>query len=167
MSRLLRLASAWLAAAVVAGCAIVANVPPGLPDTELVARYGKPTATHPLPDGSTNYEYSQQPFGQYLWMVKVRGGRVETVRQVLTDREFATVKVGVDTKDTILAHFGSPAETAHFYGGQREAWSYRYKAEDVFPALMTVQFDTGGIVREVFSGFDPLRDGGGDPGGEH
>jgi hypothetical protein len=157
--RLLPVALLSILVAVGAGCAQVEHVPAGTPAADLTARYGEPTAVHALPDGSQNVEYTLQPMGQQTWMVHVVDGRVASVNQVLTQQEFAKVDIGHDDQNTISAHFGTPAEVTPLPRMQRLAWSYRMQVDGSFPALMVVQFDPDGIVREVFSTFDPLRDG--------
>ncbi|CAN5442613.1 lipoprotein [soil metagenome] len=149
--------------ALASGCAIVANVPPGISGDDLESRYGKPAARHPLPGGAYDAEYPTAPYGQFCWMVRVVDGKVTQVRQVLTDQEFATVNIGTDNRESIRAHFGPPAEVLHLSFAQREVWSYRMKQSGVFPVLMNVQFDSSGVAREVFSSYDALFDS---PGGD-
>lgn len=150
--------TAILCACMLGGCASIASVSPGTDLAELRARFGPPTVESIDPDGASRLVYGTGPFGQFAYAVTVRGGKVAGIRQVLTNTEFAQVRIGHDDRAAIRARFGPPAEISRLTLTPREVWSYRMKLDDVFPALMHVQFSADGIVREMIAGPDPLYD---------
>ncbi|MDP0964931.1 hypothetical protein Q6264_29035, partial [Klebsiella pneumoniae] len=72
--------------------------------------------------------------------------------------EFAQAKIGVWTRDDVLRHFGQPVETAYFPRMERLVWSYRFKADDVWPSLMHFYFDPAGVLQLTQITPDPLYD---------
>ncbi len=159
----MRLFMSMLMPCVLSICTACAGLTPAQVGDDLDAvraHRGPPSVETTAADGSTRLIYATAPLGQVAYAVTARHGKVVAVQQVLTREEFAQVRVGVDDRAAVLAHFGPPAETTRLDLTPREVWIYRMKMDDVFPALMHVQFDDQGIVRELVVGLDPLRDPG-------
>ena len=131
---------------------------PGEPLAAVTAKLGQPTASYP--DGAdTLLEYAAGPFGQYAWMARIGAdGRLRSYEQVLTTEKFATVKIGKDTKQTILRTFGRPADVVHYWSVDGDVWLYRYKEQDVWNSEMSVQFDRNDVVQAMVNGPDPTRE---------
>lgn len=149
-----------IAALSCAACAVWTPAQVGETLDQVQAHRGAPSIATTNPDGSTRWVYASAPFGYTAYAITARAGTVVAVAQVLTNEEFAQVRLGQDTREAILARFGPPADTFRLTLTPREVWSYRMKQNDVFPVLMHVQFDAQGIVRELVVGPDPLSDPG-------
>ena len=174
MTRTVRYATRWAGAvhagtrlsalalgALLAACARLLRdaPPPGANVAEVTARLGQPTAIYPEPDGGQDFEYRGQPMGQFQHMARIGpDGRLVTYEQVLTNANFAKVKVDRTTKDEILRMFGRPAEVSRVHFHNYEVWSYRYKEAGVWNSMMSVHFDEVGIVRQMLNGPDPMYD---------
>jgi hypothetical protein len=159
-NRLCRLA-ALAAALLLSACASLVREapPPGTPLDAVIAKLGKPTEIYREPDGGQDLEYRGQPMGQFQWMARIGpDGRLIVYEQVLTNAEFAKVKVDRWTKEDILRTFGRPAEVSRVYAHDYEVWSYRYKESGVWNSMMSVNFDQNGVVRQMLNGPDPLYD---------
>lgn len=144
--------------AALAGCALGPPPQPGEPMAAVEGRLGRPTARFQV-GGDTVDEYGAGSFGQFTWMARYGpDGRLRSYEQVLTDEKFATVKLGVDDKTSILHTFGHPAETSYLSLRDLEVWSYRYKQSGVWDSMMHVHFSRDGKVREMMAGPDPMRE---------
>jgi len=140
-----------------AGCAGLGGPPPAIGERmdAVKAKLGQPTAVYPV-GGDTVLEYTTQPFGQYAWMARFGpDGALTSYEQVLTDEKFATLKVGLATRDEVLRTIGHPAETSYLSLRDLTVWSYRYKQSGVWNSMMHVHFDQAGVVREMMAGPDP------------
>jgi hypothetical protein len=145
---------------VLAACASLFAPPPapGTPVDAVRARLGQPTATyHNGPD--TMLEYAYGPAGQYTFMARIGpDGRLISYEQVLSSEKFGTVKTGKDNKETILRTFGRPARVTHYASVDGDVWEYRYKEQNVWDSVMSVEFDRGGVVQSMVNGPDPERE---------
>jgi hypothetical protein len=131
---------------------------PGAPQQEVMTRLGKPSAVYSVQE-DTVLEYATGPFGQFTYMARIGpDGRLASYEQVLTDAKFATVLVGITTKEDVLHTFGRPAETSYLPRQKLKVWTYRYKQSDVWDAMMHVHFDDQGIVRMMMSGPDEYKE---------
>jgi hypothetical protein len=135
------------------GCTSPGSLKPGLSEETTIRSLGQPNATYVLPDGTRRLEYSGS-FSQQAWMIDFQNGSLKRSEQVMTVEKFSQLKPGQDNKTSVQNLFGTPFEIVQLARLQREVWSYRLKLNGVFPALMHVQFDRTGIVREIFSGPD-------------
>ncbi|WP_042550999.1 hypothetical protein, partial [Ralstonia solanacearum] len=109
--------------------------------------------------GGTRWLYPTQPYGQFTYAADFdAGGKLIAFKQVLRSLEFAQARVDVWTRDDVLHHFGKPVETAYFSRMDRLVWSYRFKADDVWPSLMHFYFDPAGVLRLTQITPDPLYD---------
>ncbi|MET3129933.1 hypothetical protein AAKU55_000174 [Oxalobacteraceae bacterium GrIS 1.11] len=142
----------WLAA-----CAGLGGPPPapGEPAAAVQAKLGRPTAVYPLPVDGVEWEYATGPYGQYTYMARIGAdGRLISYEQVLTGEKFATIKIGVATKQDVLRAIGRPTETSYLPRQKLEVWSYRYKESGVWDSMMHVHFDHEGMVRMMQNGPD-------------
>ena len=145
---------------ILAACAGMFAPPPapGTPADAVRAQLGRPTATYPNgPD--TMLEYAYGPSGQYTFMARIGpDGRLISYEQVLSSEKFGTVKPGKDNKETILRTFGRPARVTHYASVEGDVWEYRYKEQNVWDSVMSVEFDRGGVVQAMVNGPDPERE---------
>jgi len=137
------------------GCTAPGNMKPGLSERDAIKSLGQPRAIYVLPDGTRRLEYSGS-FTQETWMMDFQNGSLKRSEQVMTVEKFSQLKPAQDNKTSVQNLFGTPFEIVQLARLEREVWSYRLKLNGVFPALMHVQFDRSGIVREIFSGPDLL-----------
>lgn len=142
-------------------CSIFIPAPVNIGDSEseVLAKRGQPT--HRYDDGQYHLlEYALGPWGQRTYMARIGpDNMVVSFEQVLTSQKFATLKVGVATKNDVLRTIGSPSETDYLSLSDLEVWSYPYKENDVWNSIMHVHFDRAGIVRKMLNApdlrFDP------------
>ncbi|MDY7549067.1 outer membrane protein assembly factor BamE [Glaciimonas sp. CA11.2] len=139
-------------AVILAGCSVPVN--PGDPETQVISRLGKPTATYQ--DGNERLlEYDQGAFGQETHMARISpDGRLISYTQVLTLEQFAKIKVG-QSKNDVLRLVGHPLDTIFYSRVKLEGWNYGFKESGVWNSLMTVYFDEAGIVKKLENGPDP------------
>lgn len=153
---------AWiLVVAGLAGCSLPGSIRPGATADEARAAAGRPTATIALPGGGQRWQYSGQPWSQWVWNVDFDAqGKVVRNEQVLTDEAFARVRPGVDTRTDIVREFGLPADSFHYRLRNETAYMYRYFVHGGFHAAMFIYFDPAGVVLRTETGLDPwmLRD---------
>lgn len=143
-----------------AGCAQFGRPPPQPGDSReaVLTRLGQPTNVYA--DGTdTLLEYAYGPMGQYTWMARLGpDGRLRSYEQVLTSAKFATVKLGKDNKETILRTFGRPTQVTHYASVDGDVWLYRYKEQDVWNSMMSVEFNRQGVVQAMVNGPDEERE---------
>jgi hypothetical protein len=145
--------------AILCGCAAFVPPPqPGEPEQSIISRFGQPT--HRYQDGADHLlEYTTGPWGQQTYMARIGStGKLISYEQVLTNRKFASIKVGSATKNDVLRTVGAPSETTYLSLSQLEVWSYSYKESGVWDSMMHIHFDKTGIVRKMENGPDPKRD---------
>jgi hypothetical protein len=131
---------------------------PGTPVDAVQARLGRPTGSYPN-GADTMLEYAYGPWGQYTWMARIGpDGKLISYEQVLSSAKFATVKTGKDDKESILRTFGRPTQVVHYASVDGDVWLYRYKEQDVWNSMMSVQFDRAGVVQAMVNGPDEERE---------
>ena len=159
MKRLIpSLLSTVFSALILGGCAFAPAVAPGEPESQVLARLGRPTAVYPEGNGKL-LEYASGPFGQYTYMAHIGpDGNLISYEQVLTLQKFQSIKVNQDTKEDVLRIIGHPTEVMRYARIPFDAWNYGYKESGVWNSMMTVYFDDQGIVRKVENGPDPRYD---------
>jgi hypothetical protein len=146
--------------ALLAACAGIGGPPPvpGEPVAAVKAKLGEPTGTYPN-GADTMLEYARGPAGQYTFMARIGpDGRLLSYEQVLSSEKFATVKPGKDTKETILRTFGRPAQRVRYASVEGDVWLYRYKEQNVWDSVMSVEFNRQGVVLAMVNGPDPERE---------
>jgi hypothetical protein len=164
--RLYRRAAAILAGsllALLAGCAdMAASTPPGTPLSQVVAKYGQPNFTCPLPNGGQRVIWTQQPLGQYAWGGNVSpDGRIDRVERLLTDAHFNILSEGDWSANRVLCEFGPPAivDEVGLPSVRQVVWSYRYRENDSWNSLMYVYMGRkGDRVTRHHPGPDPMYD---------
>jgi hypothetical protein len=137
------------------------GAPPPAPGATLAAvqtRLGQPTNVYA--DGAdTLLEYATGPMGQYTWMARIGAdGRLLAYEQVLTGARFATIQLRKDTKQTVLRTLGRPTQVTHYASVDGDVWLYRYKEQDVWNSMMSVEFDRQGVVQAMVNGPDEERE---------
>src|SRR6266581_5301718 len=138
-----------------AGCAATAPTV-GDPVAAVTAKLGTPTAVYPAGAGQ-DLEYAHGPMGNTTWMAHIGpDGKLACYEQVLTAEKFATIKVGAATKDDVLHTLGRPAEHSQVAKNDYEVWTYRYKQNGVWNAMLQVHFDQNGVVRLVQNSPDQM-----------
>lgn len=110
------------------GCA--AYAPPagvvGQGAADVERSMGAATGRYRLPDGTTRLEFARGPFGLHTWMIDLGpDGRVLRSEQVLTERNFSTLREG-DSRESVLQRLGRPAEARRAARQQGEVWSWRF-----------------------------------------
>jgi len=146
---LLALPLLWLGA-----CSVfpISSITPGMSREEVLSRMGAPTATVPLAQG-TRLQYSGQPGGQYAFMVDVdSAGRVASVRQVLTEKDFERIVPGKWNEADVLREFGRPALIGRVGSWNGDILTYRwYGMQDMF---YWVYLDGGRVVQKAHPGVE-------------
>ncbi|MGQ2980355.1 MAG: hypothetical protein ACT6Q9_11750 [Polaromonas sp.] len=142
-------AALWLT-----GCSVfpITSVKPGMSREEVVATMGPPTAAVPLQQGM-RLQYSGQPGGQYAFMVDLdAAGRVASVRQVLTEKDFERIVPGQWTEADVLREFGRPALVGRVASWNGDILTYRwYGLQDMF---YWVYLDGGRVVQKAHAGVE-------------
>jgi hypothetical protein len=117
---------------------------------------GEPTNEYPQPDGSRRLEFARGPYGKHTYMIDVDPqGRVVRWEQVLTEKNFEAVPVGISQSE-LLYRLGRPSHVMHIPRRGERVWSYRYDA--VFCQWFQVSLDQAGRVSSTGYGIDPLCD---------
>lgn len=146
---ILACAALWLA-----GCSVfpISSVKPGMSREEVTAVMGAPTAVVTLQQG-TRLQYSGQPGGQFAFMVDLdAAGRVASVRQVLTEKDFERITPGRWTEADVLREFGRPALVGRVASWNGDILTYRwYGLQDMF---YWVYLDGGRVVQKAHAGVE-------------
>ena len=149
---------ALAASLLVAGCASPfagADIAPGTPRDEVLARMGQPRQVVPLADGGQRLQYSLQPAGQYAWMVDLdRAGRVTAARQVLNERDFNRIVPGTWTRADVEREFGPPARVDGVASWNGPVMTYRWRDVQGADMFYWVYLDPQGIVRRAHPGME-------------
>lgn len=149
---------AVLTVLLLAACATPFGAPsiaPGTPLAQVVAELGTPTRTVALPNGGQRLQYSQQPAGQYAWMVDFDGAqRVTSLRQVLNEREFQRIAPGSWTRADVERDFGPPARVDGVASWDGPVMSYRWKDLQGADMFYWVYLDRQNIVRRAHPGME-------------
>jgi hypothetical protein len=146
---------------VLAACATPQQIAPGTPESEVVARLGRPNAVYDLPEGGKRLEYGDRSLMQEAWMVDLDpAGRVTQVRQVHSVEVFSRLRVGKDTKEVVLRELGQPWEIQYYRLSGLTAWMYPYKEDGIWNSMMAINFDDRGILHSTQNGPDPRFLGG-------
>lgn len=144
-----------------AACSFPGSVRPGYDEGQVRSAAGRPTSTIALPGGGQRWQYSGQPWSQWVWNIDFDAqGKVVRAEQVLTDEVFLRVRPGKDTRADIIREFGQPADSFTYRLRDETAYMYRYFTAGGFHAAMFIYFDPAGVVLRTETGMDPwmLRD---------
>jgi hypothetical protein len=150
--------TALAAALVLAACASpfgAADIAPGTPREQVLARLGQPTAVVPLAGGGQRLQYSAEPMGQYAWMVDLdAAGRVTSARQVLNERDFNRIVPGQWTRADVEREFGPPARVDAVASWNGPVMTYRWRDVQGANMLYWVYLDPQGVVRRAHPGME-------------
>jgi hypothetical protein len=120
-------------------------------ESEARALMGTPAAEYAAQDGTRRLAYPRGPLGTQTYVVTVGAdGRVQDVRNVLTDGTFNRIQPGM-TEPQVLEMIGPPGDSMHFSLSNNHAWDYRYMDTWGYPAIFSVTFDAQGQVVSKFS----------------
>ena len=146
------------ASLILAACAVVDKVPLGMSRDDVLKTYGTPTQTLNLPNGGVRLQYAFQPMGRKVVMVDVdAAGRVASVRQVLTEAEFARIEIGKWTRGDVEREFGSPNLITHVGNWQGDIMTYRWRDTVGTDMFYWVYLDGSHVARQVGQGME-LKD---------
>lgn len=158
--------AAGLLALGLAGCANMADVPPGTSIGDVYQNFGQPNTVCARADGGQRMVWSQQPMGQYAWGTNVSPqGQIDQIYPVLTNENFAKLSTGRWTPDDLLCEFGRPAfiDEVGTPSVRQVVWNYRYRESSAWNSLMYVYMGPNGdAVTRFHPGPDPMyepRDG--------
>jgi len=144
--------AAFAAAQALTGCAVY-DVAPGTSREALTQRLGQPQRVVRLPDGE-RLQYSQQPAGQYAWMIDVDPqGRVVRARQVLNEADFNRIQLDRWTRDDVEREFGRAAWVDSVASWDGPIMTYRWKSADQ-DMLYWVYLDRSNVVRRAHPGME-------------
>lgn len=146
-------------ASILASCAS----PPlqaGASRDEVLQRYGTPTRTLALADG-TRLLYSFQPAGQSAMVADLdASGRLVVARQVLTPQNFARlgqVAIGKWTRADVENELGRPARVDRVASWPGDIMNYRW-LDGMQPMLFYVYLDGNQVVQRVGQGMEIRSD---------
>jgi hypothetical protein len=98
----------------------------GIGRDELVRRMGQPDMERHLDEGS-RLEFPRGPYGKHTWFVYFNAnGRVARAEQVLTEKNFSRIDVGM-TQDDVRQRLGRPSEIQVLGRARGVVWNYRYE----------------------------------------
>ena len=141
------------------GCAVNpfngSSVSAGTPRDAVIARLGQPTRVVRMPQGE-RLQYSQQPFGQFAWMVDLdASGKVTRSRQVLNEADFNRIELGKWTREDVEREFGPPARVDGVASWNGPIMTYRWKNDsDMF---YWVYLDARNVVQRAHPGMEFLN----------
>lgn len=132
-----------------------ADIAPGTPREQVIARAGQPVAVVPLAGGGQRLQYTLQPLGRYAFMVDLdANGRVVQSRQVLTEREFHRIEPGRWTRADVQREFGPPAQVDGVASWNGPVWTYRWRDLGGADMFYWVYFDPQGVVQRAHPGIE-------------
>lgn len=153
--------AAALVSAALFGCAHPQLVDVGQTRGSVVEYLGEPQAITEMPDGTQRMTYSGQPFGQDVWWIFLRDGRVVAREQGLQEKYFPMIKPGVWTEKDVWAFWGTCAQKYEFHLVGEHAWMYRYKESGTgMDMAVWPQFNKDGVVTSVETTLDPWKKDG-------
>lgn len=120
-------------------------------ETQVRQQFGEPVTIETLADGRRVFEYPRQPQGwTNVFITLGPDGRMSSLRQVLTEANFAKVSTGM-AQHEVRALLGRPARTQRYELKREDVWEWRYKSEDGAPLgrvsrIFSATFDDQGRV---------------------
>jgi hypothetical protein len=116
---------------------------------------GPPGRAVPLPGGGERLQYSQQPVGQFAWMVDLdAAGKVVQSRQALTIDNFNRIVAGQWTRDDVEREFGRPAWIDRVASWNGPVLTYRWRDVQASDMFYYVYLDAGNVVRRAHPGME-------------
>lgn len=130
----------------------LAGLQPGTHQADVISRFGPPTRIVNQATGQ-RLQYSQQPYGQRVWMVDLDdSGRVQRSRQVMTAADFNRIEVGHWRRADVEREFGPPAAVERVASWNGPILTYRWSdGSDMF---YWVYLDGGDVVRRAHPGME-------------
>jgi hypothetical protein len=123
-------------------------------EADVRRQFGEPATVTLQADGSKLLEYPRQPEGWTNYEIGIGAdGKMSSLRQLLTEANFAKVVAGMDTLQ-VQALLGRPAERKRYALKDGEVWSWRFKPANA-SQLFSVTFDAGGRVLGTAASDDP------------
>jgi outer membrane protein assembly factor BamE (lipoprotein component of BamABCDE complex) len=112
---------------------------------------GQPDTVWDEADGGRTLEYPKGPEGPRTWMFAIdRDGRLAGYTQVLTDENFARVRVGMSHQQ-VRRMLGRPRSVVQFGRKNEEVWDWLYLQNNA-TRFFNVHFDNGsGLVTATSS----------------
>ena len=127
----------------------------GTPRQAVLERMGAPQRVVRLPDGRERLQYSQQPVGQYAWMVDLDpSGKVVRSRQVLTAENFYRIEPGKWTRDDVEREFGRPAWIDGVASWKGPVMTYRWRDTANSDMFYWVYLDERNVVQRAHPGIE-------------
>ena len=118
---------------------------------------GEPSMEWEDADGSATWEYTRMPFGIVNYMVDFGPDRiVRTVRQVLTEENFAKVRPGMSRAE-IRRLLGQPVKEQHFERKREYVWNWKTGSDGSYDYFFDVYFDENGYVTKAGPSVNALR----------
>jgi outer membrane protein assembly factor BamE (lipoprotein component of BamABCDE complex) len=102
-------------------------------------------------DGRELWDYPRGPGGSETIRMTIIDGSVKDMMNILTESNFAQVKVGMNTEQVrrILGRAGNQKQYGNNKGGW--TWEWKYTQNRTKDMLFTVDFDTQGLVKSTAS----------------
>ncbi len=126
---------------------LAGRVKPGDAESAVLSTAGRPTASYPLSDGGTRWQYSGQPLDQSVWNIDFDPqGRVVRIEQMMSDAAFAHIRSGATRAPTCSAISAAGGIRSRTFLKDETAFMYRYFDSAGWYAAMFVYFDPAGTV---------------------
>lgn len=158
LSRVITFATLTLA---LSGCALFHPPHPGDSTDKITSTLGKPSYSW-TNNQITTYEYSAGAMGQYTYMARFKDGKLLSYEQVWTTPNFNKIVPHQWTEQQVIELVGHPTEIRQYGNTKDVAWNYGYKESNVWNSMLSIYFNSDGIVTHIENGPDPrfeLNDG--------
>jgi hypothetical protein len=124
---------------------------------DVEASMGQPAEKLALANGDSLWFYPQNRAGRQTIAVRIsRDGIVRSIEERLEPDNFSRIVAGVTT--TAQAHelLGPPYRIGHLPLLQRDVWEYLFYDKMAAKQILSLQFSSDGVVREVNITRDPI-----------
>lgn len=122
-------------------------------EADVRSAMGEPEIVWEEHNGSRTLEYPKGPAGHRTYMVDIDAqGKLRDYTQVLTNDNFATIKVGM-TREDVRRKLGKPRTVGKFNLKNEEVWDWRYLEGPSIERFFNVHFDleSGKVTRTSVS----------------
>jgi len=158
----MRLAALALCTTLLAGCATPdrdARLQPGASrEADVLAFYGQPGRIWPEADGGRTLEYSTQPMGRHVYMVRLGpDGRLVGVQDGLSPASRARIQPGM-TPEQVSRILGRERTRAFFSNSGEDVWDWTIEPDQTgYGMRFNVHFKDGVVARTTQSMVFPSR----------